>query len=180
VLETVAGGVRRVTIDKAKWLVLGLLGVALWLVQAPGDGERWEGLRDEGAEAYLRGDYAEAEVKSAAALELAETFESDDPRLATSLGNLATLYQAQGRYAEAGPLHERALAIREAALGPEHPDVAKVAWRYGRWHHYVNFKVFEQNKLILRDDRVITPGVDNYGMVLKPRKSKVIQKQPTG
>jgi tetratricopeptide (TPR) repeat protein len=33
------------------------------------------------------------------------------------------LYQA-GRYSEAIPLAERALAIREKALGPEHPDVA--------------------------------------------------------
>ncbi len=30
----------------------------------------------------------------------------------------------QGRYAEAEPLYRRALAIREQALGPEHPDVA--------------------------------------------------------
>ncbi len=31
---------------------------------------------------------------------------------------------AQGRYAEAEPLFQRALAIDEKALGPEHPDVA--------------------------------------------------------
>ncbi len=42
-----------------------------------------------------------------------------------SLDNLAVLYQAQGRYAEAEPLHQRSLAIFEKALGPEHPDVAQ-------------------------------------------------------
>jgi tetratricopeptide (TPR) repeat protein len=31
---------------------------------------------------------------------------------------------ALGRAAEALPLHQRALRIREAALGPDHPDVA--------------------------------------------------------
>ena len=31
---------------------------------------------------------------------------------------------AQGRHSEAEPLHKRALAIREKALGSEHPDVA--------------------------------------------------------
>lgn len=31
---------------------------------------------------------------------------------------------AQGNYDEAEPLFTRALAIREKALGPEHPDVA--------------------------------------------------------
>ena len=42
----------------------------------------------------------------------------------TSLNNLAVLYSDQGRYADAEPLYKRALAIREKALGPDHPDVA--------------------------------------------------------
>ncbi len=42
--------------------------------------------------------------------------------MAQSFNNLAVLYHA--RYAEAEPLHERSLAIREMALGPDHPDVA--------------------------------------------------------
>ncbi len=41
-----------------------------------------------------------------------------------SLNNLAELYRLQGRYAEAEPLYERSLAIREKALGAEHPHVA--------------------------------------------------------
>ncbi len=40
------------------------------------------------------------------------------------LNNLALLYKAQGRYAEAEPLYKRSLAIDEKALGPEHPAVA--------------------------------------------------------
>ena len=44
--------------------------------------------------------------------------------MASSLNNLAGLYADQGRYAEAIPLYERALAIKEKVLGPEHPDVA--------------------------------------------------------
>ena len=50
----------------------------------------------------------------------------EHPDVANSLNNLAALYQAQGRYAEAEPLYKRALAISEKALGPEHPDVATV------------------------------------------------------
>ena len=38
---------------------------------------------------------------------------------------LAELYRAQDKHAEAEPLYKRALAIREKALGPEHPDVAQ-------------------------------------------------------
>ena len=37
---------------------------------------------------------------------------------------MAALYQDQGRYADAEPPYKRGLAIREKALGPNHPDVA--------------------------------------------------------
>ena len=47
--------------------------------------------------------------------------------MARSLNDLAVLYRAQGRYAEAEPLSNRALAISEKALGPEHPDVASTS-----------------------------------------------------
>ncbi len=48
----------------------------------------------------------------------------EHPRAATSLNNLASLYRVQGRYAEAEPLYQRSLAIREKALAAEHPHVA--------------------------------------------------------
>jgi tetratricopeptide (TPR) repeat protein len=44
--------------------------------------------------------------------------------VAESLNNLALLYDTQGQYAQAEPLYKRSLAIREKALGPDHPDVA--------------------------------------------------------
>jgi Flp pilus assembly protein TadD len=40
--------------------------------------------------------------------------------------NLATLYLHQGRLHKAAPLLARALAIRDTALGPDHPDTAAV------------------------------------------------------
>ncbi len=47
-----------------------------------------------------------------------------------SLNNLAQLYHAQGKYAEAEPLFQRSLAIWEKALGPEHSDVATTLENY--------------------------------------------------
>ena len=38
------------------------------------------------------------------------------------MNNLATSYDALGRYAEALKLHEETLALRKAKLGPDHPD----------------------------------------------------------
>ena len=40
----------------------------------------------------------------------------DHPAIAGSLNNLAVLYRSLGRYAEAEPLYQRALAIWENAL----------------------------------------------------------------
>ena len=49
-----------------------------------------------------------------------------------------------------------------------HPDVSKLTWRYGRWHHHVNYNKFKrENRLILRDDGVIKQGVNDYGLTLK-------------
>ena len=50
--------------------------------------------------------------------------------MAASLNNLALLSYTQGRYGEAEPRYQRALAIREKVLGPEHPDVAAVRKNY--------------------------------------------------
>ena len=49
------------------------------------------------------------------------------------------LYQAQGRYADAEPLYKRSLAIREKALGPDHPDVATFAEQ--SWLSFIRAKV---------------------------------------
>jgi hypothetical protein len=47
-----------------------------------------------------------------------------------------------------------------------HPDVSKVVWRFGRWHHYVDYRPFKNNRLIKKKGIVIPEGVNNYGMKL--------------
>lgn len=37
-------------------------------------------------------------------------------------------------------------------LAEMHPDVARVAWRFGRWHHHVDYTPFRKLALIRRDD----------------------------
>jgi tetratricopeptide (TPR) repeat protein len=41
------------------------------------------------------------------------------------LNGLANLYVEQGKYAQAEPLYQRALHIREQSLGPEHLETAE-------------------------------------------------------
>ncbi len=88
-----------------------------------------------GAEAYRQNDYAEAKRQLSFALGIASLFRPQDPRLALSLDSLALLYKNQGKYAEVEPLYQRALAIAEKALGPEHPDVATISESYATLLH---------------------------------------------
>ena len=116
---------------KRRWLLVGLLCLGLWpVVAASAQETRWDSIMAGAARAYQQADYAQAEKLLLAALKEAEKFGEQDPRFATSLNNLAELYRAQGKYAQAEPLYRRALAIREKALGPEHPNVAAVLENY--------------------------------------------------
>ena len=105
-------------------LLAGVLSLLLWPASCAAPETSWERSNAAGMQAYQQGRYGEAEQHLTAALREAEKFGEQDPRLATSLNNLATLYQYQGNYPEAEPLIQRSLAIWEKALGPEHPDVA--------------------------------------------------------
>ena len=49
---------------------------------------------------------------------------AEHPSVASSLHDLAFLYESQGRYTEAEPLFIQALDMRKKLLGSEHPDVA--------------------------------------------------------
>jgi len=92
---------------------------------AQGKLKLWNKLNAKAGTLYQQGRYAEAAKVAQEALKVAEkTFGADHPNLATSLNNLALMYQAQGQYAAAEPLYQRALAIREKALRKDHPDVA--------------------------------------------------------
>jgi tetratricopeptide (TPR) repeat protein len=86
--------------------------------------DNWKSLIEEGNAAYANGKIPEAEVKFLAAMELAENFSDDDPRLALSLNNLAAIYHEEGKYTMAEPLYKRALDIREKLYGGKHADIA--------------------------------------------------------
>ena len=53
------------------------------------------------------------------------------------------------------------------SLVDQHPDIVKVAWKFGRWHHQVDYRRFKENRLVKKRRLSIPEGTDNYGMVLK-------------
>lgn len=65
-----------------------------------------------------------------------------------------------GKYHSAGTINKSQMLV------DMHPDVATVVWRYGRWHHHVNYDSFKSTELIFKSDAVIPKGINNYGMKL--------------
>ena len=71
-------------------------------------------------------------------------------------GNHEQFYEKDGTY------------LKSKMLEDMHPDVAKVVWRFNRWHHHVNYKPFKHISLGNRVDD-IPLEVNNYGMKLHTR-----------
>ena len=80
---------------------------------AQGAGIEWERLNRVVVELYRAGKYDDAVAVAKKALEIAEeNVGPGHPNVAMSLNNLALLYRATGRIAEAERLEERAARIR--------------------------------------------------------------------
>jgi len=73
-------------------------------------------------------------------------------------------------YAAEGTLPKSKMLVRL------HPDVARLAFKFGRWHHHVDYRPFQRNRLVRRKDVEIPEGVNDYGM----RLVKIPAKPPTG
>ena len=73
----------------------------------------------------------------------------ENPELAINLTNLASLYEAQGKHADAEGLYKRALSISENSLDPDHPNVATSLENYAAFLRK-NSRVAEAEKLEAR------------------------------
>lgn len=68
-------------------------------------------------------------------------------------GNTEEFYENEGTYNKSKMLYDM------------FPRLVDVVWKFGRWHHYVNYSIFKQ-KLKLKDgvDLSQYPKINNYGM----------------
>tara|TARA_R110002072_G_scaffold1322_13_gene10853 strand:+ start:4435 stop:5310 length:876 start_codon:yes stop_codon:yes gene_type:complete len=73
-------------------------------------------------------------------------------------GNTDEFYSKEGTYPKSKMLEDM------------HPDVAKVVWKFNRWHHHVDYKRFRKNTLIRHSDYTPIKGINEYGMRLVDRK----------
>jgi hypothetical protein len=51
-------------------------------------------------------------------------------------------------------------------LADLHPDVAKVVFKFNRWHHHVDYTPFKENRLIKVVNTNLMPKINNYGLTL--------------
>lgn len=52
-----------------------------------------------------------------------------------------------------------------------HPDCSSLNWRFGRWHHFVDYSRFKKTKLILKKWIKIKKGINEYGLELINQKT---------
>ncbi|WP_146066470.1 tetratricopeptide repeat protein, partial [Candidatus Venteria ishoeyi] len=84
-----------------------------------------QSLNQQMVKAYQQGKYKKAITAGKQALKIHQQVLGEHPDTATSLNNLAELYQAMGDYARAEPLYKQAYEIWKTALGENHPDYAQ-------------------------------------------------------
>jgi len=85
-------------------------------------------------------------------------------------GNTAEFYHKEGvedkKERKDGEYNPDGTINKSQMLVDMHPDVARVVWRYGRWHHYVDYSQFKKNELIYKKKIIVPEGINNYGMKL--------------
>lgn len=74
-------------------------------------------------------------------------------------GNTEELYGKKGNVKD-----PKGTLAKSQMLVDHHPDVARVVMRYGRVHHFVDYRPFKKNRLKYKEGIVIPKGVNNYGM----------------
>lgn len=110
---------------------------------------RWRARFNEDADLSLR------MLKAGLCTVQFNAFLQDKANTQTVKGGNTELYKTHGTLAKSRLL---------VAL---HPDVAKVVWRFSRWHHVVDYSSFKANKLILAPGVEVPREPNNYGMTLR-------------
>ena len=86
-------------------------------------------------------------------------------------GNTEEFYHKEGSLDKAewrdGQLNPEGTIKKSQMLVDLHPDVARIVWKYGRWHHFVDYLPFKNNMLRLKKDAIIPEGINNYEMTLE-------------
>ncbi len=122
----------------------------------------WEAYKKAALKAMDDRNFFEAQAMWLAALEESADFEQEDPRVITTLENLAEVYWKRGKYEKAEPLCKRILHVSERLLGKNHIDVALAANNLAlvceRQGKYTEAVLLYKEALTIKEELL---GVDN-------------------
>ncbi|MBI3302408.1 MAG: tetratricopeptide repeat protein [Deltaproteobacteria bacterium] len=90
----------------------------------------------------------------------------DHPEVATTLSNMARLYEQYGLDRVAEPLYRQALAIRERAFGPMHPSVATILNGLG--------ELYERQRLYREAEPLYQQALAIYEHAPDPRHPELV------
>lgn len=74
-------------------------------------------------------------------------------------------------------LYREGTKAKSQMLVDLHPDVARMTWKFQRWHHHVDYRPFRKNRLIRRQGIKIPTGVNEHGMQIVPASRDVMTKE---
>src|SRR5260221_10069704 len=94
-------------------LICSALGITVIASIASAEDNSWSDLMDSGKAAFKQHDYAQAEQSFKAAASAAQSIQANDTRLASTLNDLALVYDAQGKTEDAEKLFKQAIDILE-------------------------------------------------------------------
>ena len=78
-------------------------------------------------------------------------------------GNTEEFYHKEGDgWIREGKYNAHGTINKSKMLVDMHPDVARMVWKYDRWHHFVDYTQFKKNKLKLKEGLVIPNRVHEY------------------
>lgn len=131
------------TLIRKTFLTFSLVALSLGFAgKALAGAAEWDKHTQEGADAFRENRFGDAERAFQASIKEAKAFGEHDLRMATSFTNLGVLYNSRGQFDKAEPLFERAVNIKQKALGPFNTDVADSAARLCQF--YIKRKKYEK------------------------------------
>jgi hypothetical protein len=96
-------------------------------------------------------------------------------------GNTETFYDPEGgediKDVKVNNYNQGGTVRKSLNLKLIYPEVTETLWKYGRWHHKVDYSRYKNNALRLRKEAVIPAGVNNYGMRLVTMTANEVHEQ---
>lgn len=89
-------------------------------------------------------------------------------------GNTSEFYHKEGQIKNGGKYSDKGTINKSLMLTKVYPNISKIVWRFNRWHHFVDYSKFKNNKLI-RKPIELSKGINNYGIALIDHKDSCIK-----